>query len=317
MAAVLRKTIGAGKQMRKQNSAIASKAKAKATQNVEVIRPAVIQLTQQPTKLLLKIAHRMYDYVDGQDTGNFTSFTTRGHIIVFPVQLTRRFKYSEFTSTLVDFCRHNWPGGMFTGNWEQVFKYGVSDWSDWDTGFKIWTGHLQDDDDIGIHLRRLPKWPLDRSDKIEDLSVEEILACASWTDQDDEASIGKGKARAQSNNSYNLTLVYEWLYEPPKGSPELGTYQEKSDSEDWGLNILYEEPETITPITITKTTTPITTTVAVGSHSSLTTGSTTTHKRGISDATPRAEREEEEVVVVESRSRAGRLRKPSSKATGQ
>lgn len=312
MAAVLRKTIGAGKQMRKHNSAITSKAKAKALSNIEVIKPTTRQPSQKPIILVLKVAHRMYDYVDGQDCGNFTSFTTRGHVIAFPVQLSRRFQFTQFTSTLVDFCQHNWPGGRFSGNYKSVFKSSVFDFSDWDTGFKTWTGHLQDDDDVGVNLRRLPIWPLDPMEKVKDLSVEEILAYASWAEQDDEHA--KGKVKAQSN-SYNLSVVYDWLYEPPKESPELGTRLESDDEDPYGLEHLYAEDAAI-PEALDK---------AVALHPARTSlpppspppqlsliPASASHKRGISHTTLRDEREQEE--ATESRSRAGRLRKPSSKA---
>jgi hypothetical protein len=332
MAILLRKSIGAGKELRKKNSAIASKAKAKAIGNIEVIKlkPIVQQPAQliepplqQPIKLVLKVAHRMYDYVDNQDCGCFTSFTTRGHVIVYPVQANRRFTYRGFVETLLEFCRKNWPGGHYAGNYKKVFKiHGYKDYIGnhcFKPGFTVWTGHLQDDDDVGVNLRRLPLWPIDKTDKVEDLSAEEILAMASWAEQEDDSS-GKSKSKAQSNmNSYNLTLVYEWLYQPREESPELGSRKEydsddSDDNDDWGLGDLYADDTTVTePIdnTTTAAVAAATITTTAPPEPPLTSSSSSAHKRGVSDTTPQSEREQEEVVV---RSRAGRLLKRTAKS---
>ena len=302
MAILLRKSIGAGKELRKKNSAIASKAKAKAIQNIEVIKlkPTVQQPTQliepplqQPIKLVLKVAHRMYDYVDNQDCGCFTSFTTRGHVIVYPVQANRRFTYRGFVETLLEFCRKNWPGGHYVGNYKKVFK--IHEYKDYignhcfKPGFTVWTGHLQDDDDVGVNLRRLPLWPIDKTDKVEDLSVQEILVMASWAEQEDDSG-GKSKGKAQLN-SYNLTLVYEWLYQPREESPELGSCEyDNDDNDDWGLGDLYAD-DTTTTEPIDNTTAAAATTTTAPPEPPLTSSSSSAHKRGVSHTTPQSKRE--------------------------
>jgi hypothetical protein len=258
-------------------------------------------------KFHLKIAHRAFQFIDDEEVGFYTNVTKAGYMVPVPIKSTMKFTYSEFTDALLNECKDAFPGGRGTEQYYAIFRNRFSLYDDYpeyrnygtsvfQTEWKVYTGHLELDDQDGNNLVPLPKWP-NLNIEERSITVEELISNASFITEEPKAK-ARAKARAiQDDLTIHLTLVFKYLIEPPPPSPELGTIATIERSPSPHSSVLPPPiDETASQVEQLSVSTPV--------HS---------HKRGISEATPRLEREQEE--AVESRSRAGRLRKPSAKAT--
>jgi hypothetical protein len=342
IAAVLKATIGSGKEVRKANSVIGGAAKVKAK---IPWRPTTLQTNVTPTPpppppeptpalvklfhLLLKIAHRPSYIEDGVEAGVFINHT-KNRVFSLTLNAVREFTVAMFTGACVDSCKKQWPGDRWSTTYLNTFP--DDDFKERSTDeWKVYTGHLSPDDNEGANLVPVPKWPLE--DMISTtLSLADIIAISPFI-EDTPSVTGKGKAKAlatlqQQVQQFRFTIVLEWLVPPREESVELGEFREASSDDDDAYAYLYRQnysppPEAQVPIeqanitidtapTASSSTAiappPATTTLEPAATAS--SSSTRSHRRGISATTTRSEREEEEVVV---RSRRGRVLRPTKK----
>ena len=324
IAAVLKKTITAGRDLRKVNCAIGGGSKSKLPMRqstLQTVTTPPAPAATQKIKLLLKIAHLPYHLEDGVDTGTYVNHT-KNRVFTLPIKETKEYTFDEFTKACVDLCKGRWPSKRWSDHYLSVFlddSFSDHAHNEW----KVCTGHLSHNDVYGANLLPMPKWPLDDEDP-KAITIAEILSILSFIDGA-PLVVGKGKSKATTtprDDQIQLTIVYEYLVEDRKSplredSIELGTHD--FDSIDSHSLLIHDDaiedqppvrqvgpsidPTPTASSSIEITPAPSAATLSV---------STASHKRGISTTTAREEREQEEVT---ERSRSGRLLRPTKKAS--
>ena len=302
LATLVKKSVGNGKEVRNANirAATASTLQTrtsvpgKSTQTYLIAKPTPsisFPPSQTTLKLLLKVAHRSFCFISNEDVGQFTNFMKRS-VFTWPQKSNKEYEAYGLVQAIRAYCKTSWPGGAYHRLYRAVFietydTYIDIDNMDFANTWALYTGHLDEDDNEGANLVRLPTWPIDSEDH-RLLPLQEIINRASFTEERQRPQISKSKSKEVSINEYKLTLVYEFMVTERNASPELGT-----------LGTPSTQPPSTNPPRRLPTPLP---------------NASTAHKRGISNATPQEERAAEETI---ERSRSGRILRATTKAIGQ
>lgn len=256
-------------------------------------------------KLSLRVAHPGFT----QEVGVYQSMYSDHFMMVIDSDV--RFDRHGFASKLLGVCKDQAPGSYRTKYFDKVFHDHNGDWV-------VYSNHLKDDQDIhGNDLVHIPKWS-------KELPVEKILERCHFVQQPQgEAKKGRPPLTPVRPALYPFTVV--WQYEMPEeeeeekdeappGYDKDELYSFDSDDDLPELHQLFSEtPKAKDPA-------PIDNQEGDGVPSpELSETVKSTHKRGVSETTPREqrekEREEEEQLRKLEPTRSGRERRKPSRLT--